>query len=94
MPVLLNGGGSLHAGRLQDSEVPLVDACVTEWRRQQLAQLFCTAGCHSLMPVLLNGGGVGGSAVHPDIVPLVDACVTEWRCQPERAYLFRACATR
>ena len=61
--------------------MPLVDACVTEWRLTAASSGTVHSGwCHSLMPVLLNGGPSAPYTYRTtNLVPLVDACVTEWR---------------
>ena len=64
----------------QPAIVPLVDACVTEWRiRIRNPGNPQSITCHSLMPVLLNGGPEAIRHAQSASVPLVDACVTEWR---------------
>ena len=61
--------------------MPLADACVTEWRRQHSDAASLSASlCHSLMLVLLNGGASFFLVVNLNSeMPLADACVTEWR---------------
>ena len=66
--------------------VPLVDACVTEWRSVADRNRSTLELCHSLMPVLLNGGTADlEHSLARTLVPLVDACVTEWRIAALRA---------
>ena len=56
MLVLLNGGSrKVHPDTVQ-TEVALVDACVTEWRHAPVNPPAHAVRLHSLMLVLLNGG--------------------------------------
>ena len=68
-----------HAAARPRAQVPLADACVTEWRSLSWPSSRVSMACHSLMLVLLNGGTWMPPATSPPSVPLADACVTEWR---------------